>query len=72
MPNTKKYETDEERIEARRKQQREWIRKRRQVVKRETYAESIAKMTEEQYRAFLDKRIEYTKNYRQKKSEQVS
>lgn len=63
-PRKKKYNTPEEKLEADRRRKREWARKNRIIP---TYAEMIAKMTTDEYKAFLKKRAERQRKYRQNK-----
>jgi hypothetical protein len=57
-----KYTTPEEKLEADRKRKREWARMNKDKVNKLTYAERVAKMTMEEYVAFLKRR-----NIQQKK-----
>lgn len=62
-----KYTTPEEKLEADRKRKREWARRNKDKLKRQTYSEMISKMTMEEYVAYLTKKAKSSKKWRESK-----
>jgi hypothetical protein len=65
-----KHQTDEERLAAKRASARKWYNENKGEQKRPTYAEYVATLTEDEYKAFRKRKTQLQKEYLKRKQTQ--